>query len=133
MRKKINDEIKNSLKSGNKTRLNLFRVIKGELARLEDGKTELNESEIIKLLQKFKKNLQSVNDERSQQELKILEEYLPIQMREEEIEKVIQSIIITNNYSTMKDMGKIMGDFNKEYGGQADNKMVSEVVKKILT
>ena len=54
-------------------------------------------------------------------------------MSESDIEKVIQSIIVTNNYSTMKDMGKIMGDFNKEYGGKADNKLVSQVVKKILT
>ena len=133
MRKKINDEIKNSLKVGDKNRLNLFRVIKGEISRLEDGKTELKENDIIKLLQKFKKNLELVNDKKSQEEIKILEEYLPNQMREEEIEKVIQSIIITNNYSTMKDMGKIMGDFTKEYGGQADNKIVSAVVKKILT
>ncbi len=133
MRKKINDEIKNSLKVGDKNRLNLFRVIKGEISRLEDGKTELKENDIIKLLQKFKKNLELVNDKKSQEEIKILEEYLPNQLREEEIEKVIQSIIITNNYSTMKDMGKIMGDFTKEYGGQADNKIVSAVVKKILT
>jgi len=133
MREKINEEIKNSLRSGDKIRLNLFRVIKGEMGRLEDGNTELSDKSIIQLLQKFKKNLESVNDEKSQQEIKIIEEYLPTQLSEEEIEKEIQSIIITNNYSTMKDMGKIMGDFNKQYGGQADNRIVSIIVKKILT
>jgi len=133
MREKINEEIKNSLRSGDKIRLNLFRVIKGEMGRLEDGNTELSDKSITQLLQKFKKNLESVNDEKSQQEIKIIEEYLPTQLSEEEIEKEIQSIIITNNYSTMKDMGKIMGDFNKQYGGQADNKIVSSIVKKILT
>ena len=133
MREKINEEIKNSLRSGDKIRLNLFRVIKGEMGRLEDGNTEFSDKSIIQLLQKFKKNLESVNDEKSQQEIKIIEEYLPTQLSEEEIEKEIQSIIITNNYSTMKDMGKIMGDFNKQYGGQADNKIVSTIVKKILT
>lgn len=133
MREKINEEIKNSLRSGDKIRLNLFRVIKGEMGRLEDGNTELSDKSITQLLQKFKKNLESVNDEKSKQEIKIIEEYLPTQLSEEEIEKEIQSIIITNNYSTMKDMGKIMGDFNKRYGGQADNKIVSTIVKKILT
>lgn len=133
MKDRINEEIKTSLRNGDKVRLNLLRVIKGEIGRLEDGTTILTEIEVIKLLQKFKKNLETVNDNKSQEEIKILEEYLPNQMREEEIEKVIQSIIVTNNYSTMKDMGKIMGDFNKEYGGKADNKLVSEVAKKILT
>jgi len=133
MKDRINEEIKTSLRNGDKVRLNLLRVLKGEIGRLEDGCTTLNETEIIKLLQKFKKNLQTVNDIKSQEEIKILEEYLPTPMTEDKIEKVIQSIIITNNYSTMRDMGKIMGDFNKEYGGQADNKLVSEVVKKILT
>ena len=67
MREKINEEIKNSLRSGDKIRLNLFRVIKGEMGRLEDGNPELSDKSIIQLLQKFKKNLESVNDEKSQQ------------------------------------------------------------------
>ena len=133
MKDRINEEIKTSLRKGDKVRLNLLRVIKGEIGRLEDGTTILTETEVIKLLQKFKKNLETVNDDKSKEEIKILDEYLPIQMSESDIEKVIQSIIVTNNYSTMKDMGKIMGDFNKEYGGKADNKLVSQVVKKILT
>ena len=133
MKERINEEIKTSLRNGDKVRLNLLRVIKGEIGRLEDGTTILTETEVIKLLQKFKKNLETVNDDKSKEEIKILDEYLPAQMSESDIEKVIQSIIVTNNYSTMKDMGKIMGDFNKEYGGKADNKLVSQVVKKILT
>ena len=133
MKDRINEEIKTSLRNGDKVRLNLLRVIKGEIGRLEDGATILTETEVIKLLQKFKKNLETVNDDKSKEEIKILDEYLPAQMSESDIEKVIQSIIVTNNYSTMKDMGKIMGDFNKEYGGKADNKLVSQVVKKILT
>ncbi len=133
MKERINEEIKTSLRNGDKVRLNLLRVIKGEIGRLEDGATILTETEVIKLLQKFKKNLETVNDDKSKEEIKILDEYLPAQMSESDIEKVIQSIIVTNNYSTMKDMGKIMGDFNKEYGGKADNKLVSQVVKKILT
>ena len=53
-------------------------------------------------------------------------------MNEGEIEKAIQTIIVTNNYSTMKDIGKIMGDFNSQYGGQADNKLVAQITKNIL-
>tara|TARA_B100001769_G_C22101674_1_gene594808 strand:- start:1471 stop:1878 length:408 start_codon:yes stop_codon:yes gene_type:complete len=131
-KEKINKDIKHSLKESNKVKLNLLRVIKGEISRGEDGKTELTEQQVISLLQKFKKNLEIVNDDNAKKEISIINEYLPIMMKEDEIERAIQTIIVTNNYSTMKDIGKIMGDFNKEYGGQADNKLVAEITKNIL-
>ena len=131
-KEKINKDIKQSLKESNKDKLNLLRVVKGEISRREDGKTELTEQEVISLLKKFKKNLEIVNDDKSKQEITIINEYLPTQMNEGEIEKAIQTIIVTNNYSTMKDIGKIMGDFNSQYGGQADNKLVAQITKNIL-
>ena len=50
MKERINEEIKTSLRNGDKVRLNLLRVIKGEIGRLEDGATILTETEVIKLL-----------------------------------------------------------------------------------
>ena len=132
MKDKINDIIKESLRSGDKERLTLFRVIKGEISRLEDGSKSLTESEIIKLLQKFVKNLESINDDKSKREIEMIKPYLPTQMSEDEIEDVIKMLIVTHNFCDMKDMGKLMGQFNKEYGGKADNKVVSQIVRNIL-
>ena len=132
MKDKINDIIKESLRSGDKERLTLFRVIKGEISRLEDGSKSLTESEVIKLLQKFVKNLESINDDKSKREIEMIKPYLPTPMSEDEIEDVIKMLIVTHNFCDMKDMGKLMGQFNKEYGGKADNKVVSQIVRNIL-
>ena len=133
LKNKITEEIKTAMKSGDKFRLNLFRVLKGELARVEDSKNELTDEQVIKMFQKFIKNLEMVNDERSKQEIEILNEYMPKQLAENEIEDIIQSLIVTNNYSSMKDMGKIMSDFTADYSGQADMKLVSTIVRKNLS
>ena len=53
-------------------------------------------------------------------------------MSESEIEDIIKMLIVTHNFCDMKDMGKLMGQFNKEYSGKADNKIVSQIVKNIL-
>ena len=132
LKNKITEEIKTAMKSGDKIRLNLFRVLKGELARVEDSKNELTDEQVIKMFQKFIKNLEMVNDERSKQEIEILNEYMPKQLADSEIEEIIQSLIVTNNYSSIKDMGKIMTDFTAEYSGQADMKTVSVIVRKNL-
>ena len=132
LKNKITEEIRTAMKSGDKIRLNLFRVLKGELARVEDSKNELTDEQVIKMFQKFIKNLEMVNDERSKQEIEILNEYMPKQLADSEIEEIIQSLIVTNNYSSIKDMGKIMTDFTAEYSGQADMKTVSVIVRKNL-
>ncbi len=120
------------MKNGDKDKLNLFRVLKGEISRLEDGKKELTEQETIKVIQKFVKNLETVGDEKSKSEIEMLQPFLPQLMSEPEIEDIIKMLIVTHNFCDMKDMGKLMGQFNKEYGGRADNKVVSQIVKNIL-
>lgn len=132
MKNKINDIIKSSIKNGDKDKLNLFRVLKGEISRLEDSKKELTDEEIVKVIQKFVKNLESVGDEQSKLEIKLLQPFLPKLMSEYEIEDAIKMLIVTHNFCDMKDMGKLMGQFNKEYAGKADNKIVSRIVKNIL-
>ena len=120
------------MKNGDKDKLNLFRVLKGEISRLEDGKKELTEQETIKVIQKFVKNLETVGDEKSKLEIEMLQPFLPKLMSEPEIEDKIKMLIVTHNFCDMKDMGKIMGEFNKEYGGKADNKVVSRIVRNII-
>jgi uncharacterized protein YqeY len=63
----------------------------------------------------------------------ILEKYMPKQMSESEISTLVGSLIVTNGYNSPKDMGKIMGHFNQNYVNQYDGKVLSEVVKNLLT
>ena len=70
--------------------------------------------------------------EKEQFELEIIEEYLPTQMDKDNIGAIVMEIITENKFGGMKDMGKVMQEFNANYSGQ-DGKLVSSVVKTILS
>ncbi|MDX9932632.1 MAG: GatB/YqeY domain-containing protein, partial [Bacteroidales bacterium] len=61
-----------------------------------------------------------------------IEAYLPAQMSEEEIKKIIQDIIAQTGASSIRDMGKVMGMATKQLAGKADNSLVSRLVKEML-
>ena len=63
----------------------------------------------------------------------VIERFLPAQLTEEEIEKVVIQTIEVTNASGMKDMGKVMGVVSKELAGQADGKTISTIVKAKLS
>ena len=63
----------------------------------------------------------------------VIERYMPEQMSAEEIETALRAIIAQTGASSMKDMGKVMGMATKQFAGKADNKTVSEMVKKMLS
>lgn len=65
-------------------------------------------------------------------QVKVLEEYLPKQLSEAEIEAKVKEIISSTGASSMKDMGKVMGTATKQLAGQADGKIIAAIVKKLL-
>lgn len=65
-------------------------------------------------------------------QVKVIEEYLPKQMSEEEIEQAVKEIIAATGASSMKDMGKVMGTASKQLAGKADGRIISGIVKKLL-
>ncbi len=69
---------------------------------------------------------------KEEEELEVIERYLPAQMSDEELEKTIQGIIDQTGASSMADMGKVMGMASKQLSGKADGKRISEVVKQLL-
>jgi hypothetical protein len=71
------------------------------------------------------------NSEEAQ--LKIIQEFLPKQLDDLELEKILKDIILDVNAKSMKDMGKVMGNANKIIAGKADGKKIAEIVKKILS
>ena len=145
LEQKINEDIKTAMLAKEKEALNALRAVKSALLLL---KTEKNAGEIteeieIKTLQKLvKQRKESAEMYKSQNredlyneemfQLNIISKYLPEQMSEEEITAVIKRLIEQENIADIKGMGKLMGLASKELAGKADNKLISEIVKKLL-
>lgn len=145
---KINNDIKQAMLARDKRKLEALRAIKAGLLLEKTGKDvsggEIPESVEMKLLQKLvkqRKESASIYREKGRTEMaeeeeyqaQIIEQYLPAQMSEEEVEAVIQKAIDELGASTMKDMGKVMGAVTKQLAGKADNKLISEIVKRKLS
>lgn len=146
LEKLINDDIKNAMLARDPEKLEALRAIKAALLleKTKEGTTgEIPESVELTLLQKLVKQRRESADiyaaanredlaKIERFEASIIEKYLPQQMGEEELTEKIRQIIIQTQATSIKDMGKVMGAASKELAGKADNKMVSEIVKKIL-
>lgn len=134
LQKQINIDLVTAMKSKDTITLNVLRVLKGEIQRAEQsskGKIELSDSDVIKLI---KKSIDGINETGGDQaEVLVLEKYMPKQISESDIIIIATKLILKENYNSQKDMSKIMGYFNQNYAGQYDGKILSEVVKKLLT
>lgn len=146
LEQKINDDIKAAMLAKDKGRLDALRAIKSALLLLktEKGAGEITEEIELKTLQKLaKQRKESAELYKSQNrddlyteevaQLNVINEYLPKQMSEEEITVIIKQLINEYNISGIKEMGKLMGLATKTFSGKADNKTVSEIVKKLLS
>lgn len=87
---------------------------------------------IVSKIKSMIKNAAATNS-LTEDELTILNQYLPAQMGEETLRQIINEEVINNGYSDMKDMGKIMGFLKNNYDGQYDGGLVSKLIKEILT
>lgn len=142
---KIKNDLKTAMKSRNKERLNPLRnlVSKIKMKEIEKGET-LSDDECLKVcisaakqvkesITQFEKGGRIDLSENEKKELKIIEEYLPEQLSEDEIIKIINEVIKQTNASSPSDMGKVMGSTMSRLGGQADGKIVQKLVLKELT
>ena len=142
---KINDEMKQSMKSGDKIRLMTLRSIRSVIIEFNKSGSDqaMTKEQEIELLQKQAKrrkdaiamykqgNRQDLADKEAT-ELGIINEFLPKEMSEEEISVVVNGIIEKVGAAGMKDMGKVMGLSMKELKGKADGNIVKDIVKKHL-
>lgn len=142
LKEKISKDYLEAFKAGQKLKKNLLGVVKSEITTQEKLPSNVNNEslpdiEVIKILKKIVKNLHETlsqtNSIEAGEELLILEEYLPKQMNEMEIREEVSKIILELNVHAPGDMGKVMGGFSKKFSGKADNKLVSIVVKELLT
>ena len=143
----ISEDIKSAMKARDKVRLETLRNIKKVFleAKTAPGANDtLDDADAHKIIQKLAKqgresaatfaqqNRQDLADAEMAQ-VAVIEEYLPRQLSEEEIEAEVREIIAATGASTMKDMGRVMGLASKKMAGKADGRMISTVVKRLLS
>ena len=142
----LNTKLKEAMREKNTVALESLRAIKSAILLLQTqsgAKETPDDSEITKLLQKLvkqRKESASIFREQGRDDLaepeeaqiEVISQFLPEQLSESAVEKVIDEVIATVGATTMKDMGKVMRMANKQLAGQADGKLIAEIVKKRL-
>jgi uncharacterized protein YqeY len=143
----LSEEMKNAMRSKDSLKLESLRAIKSAvlLAQTSGGGNsgEFTDEDAIKLLQRLVKQRkesaaifrdQNRPDlaETEEAQAAIIEEFLPVQMSDDELESTVGLIIETSEASGMKDMGKVMGMASKQLAGKADGKRIADTVKKML-
>ena len=149
LRDKIETDYKNALKSKDKNKISTYRLILSGIKDLDinnrsgPDKKETDENDIKKLLKKMiKQRSESIevykksnrNDllEIEQNEANVLSEYLPKQLGEEETKKICSEIIEKIGASSIKDMGKVMGELKKNHSDTIDFSKAGSILKEIL-
>ena len=149
LRDKINEQFNVALKSKNKTLVSTLRLIlaaikERDIANRTSGKKEeVKDQEIIKVLQKMKKQRQDSADlykkggreellNIEEGEIKIIDTFLPTQLSEEETKKICKELIESTGASSIKDMGKIMGALKKKYSDSIDFSKANIIIKGLL-
>ena len=143
--KKINEEMVSAAKAKDKIRLSAVRMIKTALHNKEiELIRPLNETEIMQLLsvmvkqrkdsiEQFAKGGRTDLVEKEEAELKVVQEFLPAQMSDEEVENLIKKAIAEAGAVSAKDMGKVMKILMPQITGRADGKAAGEKVKTLLS
>ena len=150
LREKINEQFNSAIKSKNKTSVSTFRLFlaaikEKDIANRTGGKKEeIKDPEIIKVLRKMKKQRQESADlykkggrlellKAEEDEIKIIDTFLPKQLSEEETKKICKETIESLGASSVKDMGKIMGQLKQKYSDSIDFSKVNTIVKGLLS
>ena len=138
--------LKDAMKAKDQVALESLRAIKSELLLAQTSGTAeaLTEADEIKILQKLvkqRKDAAAIFVEQDRNDLAepelaqaaVIEQFLPTQLSEAEVEEVVKNIIAAGGFSGMQAMGQVMGQANAKLAGTADGKTISTVVKKLLT
>ena len=144
LKQRINDEVKTAMRSQDKPRVGVLRMILAALKQKEvDERIELNDDHVISILDKMVKQLRDSIEqfnaagredlvEKETYELGIVQSFLPSQLSEDEIRQVIEAAIQETGATSMKEMGQVMGIVKSRVQGRADMGKVSNLVKEKL-
>lgn len=126
---KISKDFTEAYKAKDMQRKNFLGVIKTEVTK--ESKTP-EDSYVISKLKSMVKNAEATNS-LTNEELLVIEEYLPTQMSEDILRAKIGGFIMKESLSGMKDMGKIMGYLKANFDGEYDGKLASTITKELLS
>ena len=148
MRARINDALKTAMKAQDKKRTSTLRLISAsikdrDIAARGSGKERIEDSEILEVLSKMiKQRRESIKTyeeagraelaEQEALEIKIIEEFLPKQLSDDETKEVVTAVVKELGAASLKDMGRTMGELKKRYAGQMDFGKAGAMVKELL-
>ncbi len=145
LKQRINDDVKTAMRSKDKERLGVLRLITAAFKQKEvDERIELDDTMVLAIMDKMTKQIrdsiqqfeQAGRDDLAQKEafeLGIIQEYLPAQLTEDEIKQIVTESIEATGAESAKDMGKVMGVLKPRLQGRADMGKVSGLVKHQLS
>ena len=160
LKEKIQSDIKEAMKTRENEKVGVLRMLQSEIKNAEiakrtklsksngaddiEQKSQLSDEEIIEVISRETKKRKDAIElyekggrkelaEKEKKEAEILSAYMPEQMSEEEIKKLVETTIKETGASNIKEMGKVMGALKLEIKGKADGAMVSRIVKELLS
>ena len=144
LKEKLLEDLKVSMRDKNVVRKNTVQMIRAAILQIEkDTGNVVDDAKIIDIIAKeMKKKKDAMVDfekaarqdliDQTNEEMKVLEEYLPKQLSKEEIKEIVSKVITKVGATSMKDMGIVMKEAKAEIGAGADGKTINEVVKELL-
>ena len=140
----IFNDMKEALKGKEKLKLSTLRMIRAAIQNAEISKKEkLTEDEVIGIITNYLKKLEDSLDlfikgqrpelaDKAKKEIKIIKEYLPEQLSEEEIRKIVKETMIKFNFKGLQNIGPAMKEIIPQLKGKADGKLVNKIVRDLL-
>lgn len=147
LKHKIQEDLKNSMLNREELKTSVLRMLKSALSYFEINKGgagyEATDDDVLTVIEKEAKQRRDSIEQytaggrqdlaaKESKELEVLLKYLPEQMSEDQITKIIDDVMLNSGFSNMQDMGKIMGLLMPRIKGKADGMLVSKLVKKRL-
>jgi len=142
--KQLMEDMKLAMKSGNKIELDTIRILRAQIKLASiDKKDDLNEGELAQVLQKeakkrkeaiemYKKGNRADLVKKEESELDVISTYLPEQLSDKILDKIISESIDSLQVESLKDLGRVMGEIMPKVKGKADGKVVQQKVKEHL-
>ena len=145
----LTEDLKQAMKAKDAVRLRTIRSLRAalkekEISERRDGEAHLSEEQVLAIVQKKAKQRRDAiaqyepagRDDlaaKEQEELEIIETYLPKQLSDEEIRRVVQEVVAATGASSMREMGTVMSATMEQLRGRADGRRISEIARELLS
>jgi uncharacterized protein YqeY len=145
IRERLSEDLKIAMREKAELRLSTIRMMRSEILNKDkEHGEETGEEDILKVLQSMVKKREEAAEQfvkggreeleaKEREEIRIIQEYLPAQMDDEELRQAVQAAIAETGASSLKEMGKVMGLLTKQLAGRAAGGRISQLVKELLS